>query len=317
MPAAIVCDGLTKHYGDVLALDRLSLQVEAGTIFGALGPNGAGKTTTVRLLTGLAHATSGSATVAGISVGTGRLALSGKMSYLEQQPRLYGWMRGRELLELVCDLHGIYGAHRSARIAEVLELAGLTDAARRKIAGYSGGMRQRLGLAAALVNEPEVAFLDEPVSALDPQGRHDVLAAIEGLRGRVTVFMSTHILADVERVCDAVAILDHGKLIVTSSVIELQSQYAQPVFVLEPEPHQEGVVAALESDLRNQPWCAGISQDGDERRVTVTDVSVASRAILEIVIRDNVRLARFERARPSLEDIFLRLIAPGSEGQAE
>lgn len=314
MPAAIVCDGLTKRYGNVLALDRLTLEVEVGTIFGFLGPNGAGKTTTVRLLTGLARPSSGSATVAGIDVASGRLALSGKMSYLEQQPRLYGWMRGRELLELVCDLHGIRGASRKSRIDEVLELVGLTDAARRKISGYSGGMRQRLGLAQALVNEPEIAFLDEPVSALDPQGRYDVLHAIDQLRGRVTVFMSTHILADVERICDVVAIMDRGSLVVTSSVPALLARYAQPIFVLEPEPCQDAALAELLGEMQAQSWCIGVMQEGEELRVSVSDVTVASRAILTLVVQHAVALARYEQAQPSLEDIFLQLVHdPGVE----
>src|SRR5262249_9474736 len=155
----------------------------------------------------------------------------------EQQPRFYSWMRGRELLAFVGALYGLRGADLRRRIDAALEVTGLTDVASRRIGGYSGGMRQRIGLAQALVNTPEASFCAAPVSSLDPAGRHEILEVIAGLRDRTTVFMSTHILADVERVCDRVAILNSGRLVVASSVAELQERYAQPIFLLEPEPN--------------------------------------------------------------------------------
>ncbi|HEX7496026.1 MAG TPA: ATP-binding cassette domain-containing protein, partial [Candidatus Limnocylindrales bacterium] len=241
--AAVITTNLTKRYGaGIVALDHLNLAVPSGSIFGFLGPNGAGKTTTLRLLTGLATATDGTATVAGVRTGATDGRLARNIGYLDQDPRFYGWMRGRELLDMVGQLHGLHGAALRQRVGEVLEIVGLQDAANRRIGGYSGGMRQRLGIGQALINQPRVLFLDEPVSSLDPEGRRDVLEIVSRLRGTATVFMSTHILNDVERVCDRVAILHLGRLVVEGPIDELLDRYAQPIYELVPEPQQPGAI---------------------------------------------------------------------------
>jgi ABC-2 type transport system ATP-binding protein len=307
--AAVATTGLTKRYGGIVALDHLTLTVPSGSIFGFLGPNGAGKTTTLRLLTGLATATAGTGTVAGVRIGGTGGELARNIGYLDQDPRFYGWMRGRELLNLVGELHGLHGAALRQRVGEVLEIVGLTEAARRRIGGYSGGMRQRLGIGQALINQPRVLFLDEPVSSLDPEGRRDVLEIISRLRGTATVFMSTHILNDVERVCDRVAILNFGHLVVEGPIDELLDRYAQPIYELEPEPQQDGAVERLAGALRGQAWAREVRTTPDSVRVFVNDPKVAGPAILPLVISSGVNLARYERARPSLEDVFLRLVA--------
>ena len=314
--AAVVTTGLTKAYGrGVTALDHLNLNVPSGSIFGFLGPNGAGKTTTLRLLTGLAQATDGTATVAGIPIGRSDGRLARNIGYLDQDPRFYGWMRGRELLNLVGQLHGLQGAELKHRVGEVLEIVGLTDASHRKVGGYSGGMRQRLGIGQALINQPRVLFLDEPVSSLDPEGRRDVLEIISRLRGIATVFMSTHILNDVERVCDRVAILNFGHLVVEGPIDQLLDSYAQPIYELEPEPQQPGSIERLAGALSGQPWAREVKTTPDSVRVFVNDPKVAGPAILPIVVASGVALARFERSRPSLEDVFLSLVAERPEMQ--
>ena len=309
MEIAVSCRGLTKRYGDVLALDALTLDVPAGAVFGILGPNGAGKTTLLRLLTGLAHPTAGEATVAGLSVTTQASAVHRHISFLDQSPQYYSWMSGRELVTFVGELFGLRGQELSTRVDEVLALTGLADAASRRIGGYSGGMRQRLGLAQALVNGPEVLFLDEPASALDPAGRHEILAAIASLRGTATVCMSTHILADVERVCDTVAILNHGRLLVTAPVAELQERYAQPAFELELDAGQGAAVEQLVAALRAEPWVGDVARQGDIVRVIAVDTAAAGHGILPLVAARGIQLQRFERIRPDLEDSFLRLTA--------
>ena len=307
---AISTSGLTKRYsGGVTALDHLSLNVPSGSIFGFLGPNGAGKTTTLRLLTGLARATDGTGTVAGIEIGGTDGRLPRNIGYLDQDPRFYGWMRGRELLDMVGKLHGLHGYELRQRVGEVLEIVGLSDAAHRRIGGYSGGMRQRLGIGQALINQPRVLFLDEPVSSLDPEGRRDVLEIVSRLRGTATVFMSTHILNDVERVCDRVAILNVGHLVVEGPIDELLDRYAQPVYELEPEPQQDGALDRLAGLLRGAAWVREIQTTPDTVRVFVNDPKIAGPAILPAIAGSGVTLARFERARPSLEDVFLRLVA--------
>ena len=309
---AIATYGLAKNYGRIAALEGLNLEVPSGSIFGFLGPNGAGKTTTLRLLTGLATATAGTATVAGVRIGGTGGELARHIGYLDQDPRFYGWMRGRELLELVGRLHGLQGADLRQRVGEVLEIVGLTEAAHRRIAGYSGGMRQRLGIGQAILNRPEVLFLDEPVSSLDPEGRRDVLEIVSRLRGTATVFMSTHILNDVERVCDRIAILNLGHLVVEGPIDELLDRYAQPIYELEPEPQQPGSIDRLAGAIRGQAWAREVIATPDAVRVFVSDPRVAGPAILPLVVSSGVTLARFERARPSLEDVFLRLVGESS-----
>jgi ABC-2 type transport system ATP-binding protein len=308
--AAVLTNGLTKRYArGVVALDNLNLTVPSGSIFGFLGPNGAGKTTTLRLLTGLATATAGTGSVAGVKIGGTGGDLARNIGYLDQDPRFYGWMRGRELLTMVGRLHGLEGSVLKQRVGEVLEIVGLADAANRRIGGYSGGMRQRLGIGQALINQPRVLFLDEPVSSLDPEGRRDVLEIISGLRGTATVFMSTHILNDVERVCDRVAILNFGHLVVEGPISELLDTYAQPIYELEPEPQQPGSIDRLAGAVRGQTWARDVKTTPDTVRVFVDDPKVAGPAILPLVLGTGVNITRFERVRPSLEDVFLRLVA--------
>jgi ABC-2 type transport system ATP-binding protein len=307
--AAIQTRGLAKRYGAVTALAGLDLEVPAGSVFGLLGPNGAGKTTAIRLLTGLARPTSGSATVAGVVVGSAGDALQRRIGYLDQDPRFYGWMSGRDLLRFVGRLHGLRGAELSSRVDEMLGLVGLTDAARRAIGGYSGGMRQRLGIGQALLARPAVLFLDEPVSSVDPEGRRDILEIVERLRGATTVFISTHVLADVERVCDRVAILDFGRLVIEAPIDELLERYAQPVYTIEPEPGQADALERLATALRGQPWVREIRPEHGLVRVTVSDAGVAGAALLPLLAASGVALVRFERARPSLEEVFLHLVA--------
>jgi ABC-2 type transport system ATP-binding protein len=308
--AAVSTSGLTKRYGGgIVALDHLNLSVPSGSIFGFLGPNGAGKTTTLRLLTGLATATAGTGSVAGVPIGRTDGRLARNIGYLDQDPRFYGWMRGREMLDMVASLHGLHGVERRKRVDEVLEIVGLREAGHRRIGGYSGGMRQRLGIGQALINQPRVLFLDEPVSSLDPEGRRDVLEIIARLRGTATVFMSTHILNDVERVCDRVAILNVGHLVVEGPIDELLDRYAQPIYELEPEPQQPGAIDKLAGLIRGQAWAADVRTTPDTVRVFVKDPKVAGPAILPLLVKSGVALARYERARPSLEDVFLHLVA--------
>ena len=306
--AAIETRGLTKRFGSILALDRLDLAVPRGSIFGLLGPNGAGKTTTIRILAGLARPTAGSALVAGVPVGLGQPELRRRLGYLDQDPRFYSWMKGRELLELVGRLYGLGGAELRTRVAGMLERTGLAGAAERRIGGYSGGMRQRLGIAQALVHGPELLILDEPVSSLDPEGRRDLLELVAGLRGEATVVFSTHVLADVERICDRVAILDRGRRVTEGPLEELLAAHARPIYNLDPAPRQEAAVAALLARLRAAPWTTDVTATAVGIRVTVADPDAAAGAILPLVVACGVVLESFERARPTLEDVFLELV---------
>ncbi|MDA1216284.1 MAG: ABC transporter ATP-binding protein, partial [Chloroflexi bacterium] len=231
---AIQCNNLTKSFGSFKEVDGLNLTVSEGSIVGFLGPNGAGKTSTLRILVGLSRATSGQAWVAGHEVALNSTHLQRNIGYMPDLPSFYGWMNAREYLVFVGDLFRILRPDMQRRSNELLELVGLADAAGRKIGGYSRGMKQRLGIAQALVNQPKVLLMDEPTSALDPVGRMEVLETLMRLKAqRMTVFLSTHLLADAERVCDEVAIIDKGRLLVQASVDELRQRYAIPGFELE------------------------------------------------------------------------------------
>ena len=318
---AIAARGLSKRFGDVVALDGLDLTVPAGSVFGLLGPNGAGKTTTLRLLLGLAHPTAGDATVAGVdirrSADTG--ALGRRIGYLDQAPRYYGWMKGRELIEMAARLHGLRGAELKARVTDALELVGIEDAAGRRIGGYSGGMRQRLGIGAAVVGRPAVLFLDEPVSSLDPEGRRDVLGIVERLRGTATVVLSTHVLTDVERVCDRVAILDRGRLVVESPLEDLLGRYAPPTFRIEvagdgddapraAAAQQLAATLRTATSLQAAEGVTDVRTDGPTVTVRVADPEAASLRVLAVLAGASIPIDSVARVRPTLEDVFLDLV---------
>jgi ABC-2 type transport system ATP-binding protein len=314
---AIEARGLTKRFGAILALDRLDLVVPQGTTFGLLGPNGAGKTTTIRILAGLARPTAGNAFVARVEVGLDVPELRRQIGYLDQDPRFYGWMKGRELLDLVGRLHGLAGLELRSHVAEMLERTGLTAAAERRIGGYSGGMRQRLGIAQALLHRPQILLLDEPVSSLDPEGRRDLLELIAGLRGEATVVFSTHVLSDVERICDRVAILDRGRRVTEGPLDELLAAHARPIYRLVPAPGQDGLIAALVDRLQAASWTTDVTSSAGLIRVTVFDPEAAARETLPLVVAAGVVLESFERARPTLEDVFLELVGPAAADELD
>jgi ABC-2 type transport system ATP-binding protein len=313
-PAAIACHGLSKRYPGVLALDGLDLVVPEGSVFGLLGPNGAGKTTTLRLLAGLIRPTSGGATVAGLVVGD--IGVTRRIGFLDQDPRYYAWSTGNELVMLAGRLHGMRGYALEARTGEVMVRVGLADAASRRVETYSGGMRQRLGIAQALVNDPSVIILDEPVSSLDPEGRRDLLALISELRGSATVLFSTHVLADVERVCDRVAILDHGRLITEGLLDALLDRYALPIYRIEPEAGQAAAIDHLAAALRSADWATDVTMDHGLLRVAVGDPGRASRELLPAIVAAGVTVGAVERVRPTLEDVFLQLTGASGAGGA-
>jgi ABC-2 type transport system ATP-binding protein len=303
-------ENMVKTYGSVRALDGLSLDVAQGVVYGFLGPNGAGKTTTLRILTGLARPTSGKAQVAGVDVLKNGNKLAAHIGHLPEEPAYYPWMTPREFLDYLGGLYGLPASERATRTQELLKMIRLEDVASRRIGGFSRGMRQRLGVAAALIHRPEVLFLDEPASALDPAGRKEVLDLIGNLRGQCTVVMSTHILADVERVCDMVGIIAKGKLLVQARSEELLERYAVPAF--EVEADDQPALTRWAEDLRRLPWVTAVNSENGKLRVTVKDVQTAKREILPLAVKAGLALNRYEEVRPSLEDVFLQLVGTES-----
>src|SRR3954454_5286797 len=217
---AVRADALHKRYGRTVALDGLTMTVERGEVFGFLGPNGAGKTTAVKLLLGLARATSGGGTVLGAPLGDRRVR--GRIGYLPELFRYQPWLRAREVMALHCDLAGLPRSGWNTEVARSIELVGLAARADDPVGNFSKGMQQRLGLGLALLGSPELVVLDEPTSALDPVGRTDVRTIIREVRERGTaVFLNSHLLTEVERVCDRVAIVDRGRVLAAGRLDEL------------------------------------------------------------------------------------------------
>jgi ABC-2 type transport system ATP-binding protein len=305
--AAIRCVNLTRYYGEVKALDSLNLTVPKGSIFGFLGRNGAGKTTTMRLLTGLAHPTSGSAWIAGVETTNGNAAAGYQFGYLPQQPVFYGWMRAWEYLDYVGRLYKMPASLRKNRINEVLEKVNLKDAKKRKIAGFSGGMKQRLGIAQAILHEPKVLLLDEPTSALDPAGRYEVLDWIKNLNGETTVFLSSHILGDIERICDQIAILHNGKLVRSGDRETILSDYAVNAVDIEVDPISEPALSDVANRLAALPWVEQTLVDHRSVRVMVSDIQTGKMNLMQAIQDMKLSIARVEWVRPSLEQVFLEL----------
>lgn len=305
---AIQINNLVKTYGAVRALDGLHLEVPEGSVFGFLGPNGAGKTTTLRILAGLAKATSGSISIRGVEMKGKTIQPSARVGYLPEEPAFYSWMTPVEFLVYTCEIYGLKKQERSSKANELLRLVGLEDVKKRRIGGFSRGMRQRLGIAQALVNQPEILLLDEPVSALDPVGRKDILELIESLSRQCTVVMSSHILADVERVCDTVAIIDRGKRLLQDRKENLMEQYATKVIELEIDPRYGRSMDTWKQVIFDLKSVQNGIMDGYTLRLAVEDIQAAQQAILEQLAKDKVSIVRLEQVKPSLEDVFMKLV---------
>jgi ABC-2 type transport system ATP-binding protein len=301
---AIATSSLTKRYRDMLALDSVDLVVPEGSIFGFLGANGAGKTTTLRLLTGMARPTSGSVRVLGQDVASEGNPVRSEIGFLPDVPAFYDWMTAREFLLFAGRLFRLGNAVLRERIEMLLELAGLSGTNTR-IGEYSRGMRQRLGIAQALINAPRLLLLDEPTSALDPMGRRDVLDMITSLRGRTTVFFSTHILGDVERVCDTVAILDHGRIVAGGPIDELKKRYGKEKVVIQVTDGGD----ALANSIGQCDWATSVSRGSHgEIEVAVLDVETARRQIPAMVAAQGTGLVLMEAGEMDLEDVFVELV---------
>jgi ABC-2 type transport system ATP-binding protein len=304
---AIVCQNLSRSYGEVEAVKDLNLEIPYGSIFGFLGRNGAGKTTTIRMLTGLAHPTTGRAWVGGLETTNTDSTSREKFGYLPQEPTFYNWMTPIEFLDYVAQLFGLPARIRKERIQETLELVELKDAAKRHIKGFSGGMMQRLGIAQAMIHQPPVLFLDEPTSALDPAGRYEVLELINKLRGKTTVFLSSHILQDVERVCDTIAIIRKGELILVSDREELISRFEANTVKLTFNSSQNPDLTRLVKLVEPKNWLEKTTISGNSVRFAVKDLDQAKHELLPLVVQSQLVLDHYEWVRPSLEEVFLKL----------
>ncbi len=316
-PLVIETHGLTKTYKGVQALKSLDLKVQQNSIFGFLGPNGAGKTTTIKLLLGLAKPTAGNASVFEHDIVADSVEIRKRVGYLAQEPHYYEYMTARETLRYTA--HFFFKGPAKAieeRINTTLELVGLADKADRPLKGFSGGERQRLGIAQAQINYPDLLILDEPAASLDPQGRRDVLEVMERLRKHTTIFYSTHILSDVQRVSDTVAILNRGELIAQAPIEQLLTGSGSTIYQLA----IKGDAAQAQTRVSGQPWVTSLTATAHESQtdwqVTVTDEAAAEDQLLRLVLADPaLRVVEFGRKKYELEEVFLGLVEGSNHGR--
>lgn len=309
--SVIHTQGLSKAYRGVKVLDGLNLQVPRNSIFGFLGPNGAGKSTTIKLLLGLIQPSAGAATVFGQDIQRGNLEIRKKVGYLAQDPRYYEHMTARQTLRYTARF--FYQGPRDlidARVTEMLELVGLEKKADRQIRGFSGGERQRLGIAQAQINYPDLLILDEPAASLDPMGRHDVLSVMERLRKHTTIFYSTHILEDVQRVSDSVAILNQGRLVAEAPIQELLAGKGSSALY---QVTVTGEVGQAQKRLETQPWVQQILSTEDGGAITwqvcVSDEAAAEEQLLRLILEEpQLKVKRFGRKTYNLEEVFMSII---------
>jgi ABC-2 type transport system ATP-binding protein len=311
MPETVIhTEKLTRHYGGVQALSDLDLEIPARSIVGFLGPNGAGKSTTIKLLLGLIHPTAGRGTVFGQDIVRDSRAIRRRVGYLAQQPRFDETMTARETLRFVARFFYREEANLiDRRVAESLALVGLSDKADRPVRGFSGGELQRLGIAQAQINQPELLILDEPAAALDPMGRRDVLRIMEQLRDRTTIFYSTHILDDVQRVSDRVVILNKGRLVAQGPIDALLQAEEGAVYRLALKGRSE----AAKTRLVAQPWVRDLRVDrvngAIHWRVAVSDTEAAQTHLLRTVLADDgVQVLDFGPESYELEDVFMQMV---------
>jgi ABC-2 type transport system ATP-binding protein len=314
---AIETRGLSKSYGALAALAPLHLSVPDRSIFGFLGPNGAGKSTTIKLLLGLIRPTGGAGQVFGRDIVRDSIELRRQVGYLPQSPRFYDHMTARETLDFAARFfYRGPGPAVARRVAESLELVGLADKADRPVKSFSGGERQRLGIAQAQIHRPRLLILDEPAAALDPLGRHDVLQIMAGLRAQSTIFFSTHILDDVQRVSDYVAILNRGRLVAHAPIGQLLAAGGRTVYSVA----VCGDDTAARRSVAAQPWVAELKaapENGYSRwEVAVTNAEAADAELLPLVLAGGgCRVLEYGRKQQDLEQVFLSLVGGNANGR--
>ena len=285
--------GLSKRYGGHVALDAVDLAVPEGAVYGLVGPNGAGKTTLLAILAGLRRPTAGTVHCA---------RPRRRVALLPDTPQFDPWLTGREVVALA--RHLVAPDVPASRVDAVLRDTGLADAADRRVGGYSRGMLQRLGLAATVIGEPELLLLDEPASALDPAGRREVLDLIAQLRVRATPLLSSHILADVQEVCDTVGILRAGRLLYQGTLDALLVGQAVPAYRV----HLREPVEPAVQRLRGEAWVTGVDVDtAQSLRVGVRSLAEAELMLPRVLAACDARVISLAPQAADLEDVFLEL----------
>lgn len=296
---------LKKNFGSLSVIDDLSFTVRENSVYGFLGKNGAGKTTTMKMILGLVKPSAGEIYVCGEKVKFGETRTNRFIGYLPDVPEYYGYMKPKEYLRLCGEITGLKGNEITKRSNELLELVGLTDANRR-IKGFSRGMKQRLGIAQALLNEPKLLLCDEPTSALDPIGRKEILDIISVVKERTTVIFSTHILSDVERVCDSIAVLEKGRICLEGELSIIKERHSKHgvriVFA-------EGTsLETMKQELLKFPFVLGVEQQANELIVQMQEYEKYGLQVLQYFVSRGIIMRKFEVMEPTLESLFVEVV---------
>ena len=291
---------LTKTFNGSNAVDGIDMKIKEGVCTALLGPNGAGKTTTLNLLTGLMNPSKGTISFDKRYSGDRRQYLG----YLPQYPKFYGWMTGEEYVVYTGRLASLTKDEAVQKTNELLGLVGLLDAKKKKISGYSGGMKQRLGIAQALVHSPKLLILDEPVSALDPLGRREVLELMRKLKDSTSILFSTHVLHDAEEISDDIFIIKEGKVIIEGDLIDLQKKYQQPAIHIETEENIEN----WSNTIKDASWYRNMKTTKNKLTLTVENMDEARNELLENKGLKQLKLVKFEVVKTSLEDLFMEVM---------
>lgn len=297
----LTIDNIKKRFGEKKVLKGISFSVGEGSIFGFIGRNGAGKTTTMKIILGLLPADSGSIMVCGEPVTYGETATNRFIGYLPDVPEFYPYMRAKEYLQLCGEITGLAGKELKRRIDELLSLVGLAKE-KGRIGGYSRGMKQRLGIAQALIGRPRLLICDEPTSALDPLGRHEILDILLVAREQTSVLFSTHILSDVERISDHVALLEGGEVKASGAIEELKA--------LRSETGARLVLKNAADAERVRQAFPGLSGEAAGGSIEFPELSAEEESrLLAFLAAEHIAVTRFERKEADLEDLFLQVIS--------
>ncbi len=301
----IKIEGLYKSFGKNEVIKNLNFSVPKNSIFGFIGENGAGKTTTMEMILGLLKPDRGRISVMGEPVTYGETKTNRFIGYLPDVPAFYKYMKPKEYLQLCGEITGMSQTDIKARSEELLSLVGLARVDKR-IGSFSRGMKQRLGIAQALLNEPQILICDEPTSALDPKGRKEILDILEGVRDKTTVLFSTHILYDAERICDRIVVLHDGKAALAGTLQKIKSQYRQDSLLLEFKSPADKEIFMQVQELK--PFLTDFKENNSELILYVDDITEIEPIIYDIFVENKVFPARFEVLEPTLENLFLEVV---------
>lgn len=297
---------LNKTFSDNHVLRDLSLTVPEKSVFGFVGQNGSGKTTTMKIILGLLQMDSGEISVMGENVRYGDTKTNRYIGYLPDVPEFYGYMTATEYLKLSGEISSMNADKIKKRTAELLDLTGLGKVKKAKrISGYSRGMKQRLGIAQALLGEPELLICDEPTSALDPVGRKEILEILSVAREKTTVLFSTHILSDVERICDKAAILHEGKCAVSGTLSELKESRQHEI--IQVYPYHRDDLTLISENITKLPTVKSVEIDSESVKIHVTDAEEASKRLMRYFADESIILTSFEILEMTLESLFMEV----------